>query len=231
MSRKGNGSRWLVTLFTFLLCSLGHAVEMHPHAKMLSPEEEEAFFQRSLYEMDNELFQFRFGQTKWQECKDYVTGNYSGYNCSNRRMISEMLKSFMDVHMKSCVTKAFERFDGGKLKGLHIIHDGILGDRRHSPRSLHAENRAIDVHAFIVTREDESARALVYKKKTNRSFYIDFRNCWGKAVNEFNGCPLIRGQAQLTGSIGWEDRNHQNHLHTSIPYCVRGKYGAGFFRR
>lgn len=234
--RKYNAA--LVIFFAFFLAPLGYSVEHvsedetgHEHAKVFTPEEEERFLQQSFLEFENELFNFRFTQTTWRECDDYVTGNYNGYGCSNRRMISEILKEFMEVHLTKCVANTFEQFDGSLMKSVHIIHDGILGDRRHSPRSLHAENRAIDVHAFVVTREDDTVRKLIYKNKANRPFYTALRKCWGQAVHENNECPLIRGEAMLTGSIGWEDRNHQNHMHTSVPYCVRGKYGNGYFRR
>lgn len=36
-----------------------------------------------------------FPQTKWLECDDSLTGNYTDFNCTNRREISKVLKSFM----------------------------------------------------------------------------------------------------------------------------------------
>lgn len=231
MNRTTSMTGIFVILLTVLTSANLLAHTQYEHGRVLTAEEESRFVDQMDLEMDLDLFNFRFGQTTWRECDDYVTGNYTGYGCSNRRMISKILKSFMEEHIPSCVQEAMNATEEGRLDQLHIIHDGILGDRRHSPRSLHAENRAIDIRSFLVTKADQTQVEYVYRLKTNRKFFTEFRKCWGKAVHEFNGCPLIRGQALLTGSIGWEDRNHQNHLHTSVPYCVSGNYGSGYFRR
>jgi len=197
----------------------------------LTPEQEEAYYREARQKGNYELLNFRFAQTDWRECTDNITGNYSGYSCANRRGISVMLKTFMDDFMPSCVQEALDTVGGGELDQLHIIHDGILGDRRHSPRSMHAENRAVDIDSFVVTTYDGNQKRYLYEDQSNREFYVAFRNCWGRVVHENNGCPYYAGNPQRTGSIGWEDSNHQHHMHTSVPYCVSGNYGSYYYNR
>ncbi len=203
----------------------------HHHAHTLTPEEEKRFYEEAFQKDQLDILNFRFPQTSWRECTDVVTGNYSGYNCANRRQVSVILKDFMDQYMPECVQEALDKVGDGELDQLHIIHDGVLGDRRHSPRSLHAENRAIDIRSFRVRFYDGREKTYVFKGTTNREFYRAFRQCWGQKVSENNGCPYYGGSVERTGSIGWEDRNHQNHMHTSVPYCVGGSYGSYYFRR
>lgn len=215
---------------TFEQASVSDETE-HSHAHTLSPEEEVRFYEEARRKGNFEILNFRFPQTSWRECTDTVTGNYTNYNCANRRQISEILKDYMDNHMPSCVQEGMDAVGLGQLDQLHIIHDGILGDRRHSPRSMHAENRAIDIRAFRITTYDSREITLNFKDRGNRDFYRAFRKCWGNVVKVNNDCPLYGGNLERTGSIGWEDKNHQNHMHTSVPYCVNGSYGSYYYRR
>lgn len=201
------------------------------HSHTLTPEEEALFYEQAYQKGQFEILDFKFPQTDWRECTDSITGNYSGYNCANRRRISVILKDFMDQYMPICVQEALTKVGDGELDELHIIHDGILGDRRHSPRSLHAENRAIDIKTFRVRFYDGSEKDYVFREKTNRDFYRAFRQCWGEKVHQNNGCPKYGNNLERTGSIGWEDKNHQHHMHTSVPYCVGGSYGSYYYRR
>ena len=166
-----------------------------------------------------------------EEEANYYREAYQKGNCANRRGISVILKDFMDAYMPICVQEALDEVDGGQLDQLHIIHDGILGDRRHSPRSMHAENRAIDIDSIVVTNYAGEKKRYLYEDVKNRPFYTAFRSCWGRIVHENNGCPYYAGNPLRTGSIGWEDKNHRHHMHTSVPYCVRGKYGSYYYNR
>lgn len=141
------------------------------------------------------------------------------------------LQRFMDDYMPSCAQAGLDAINGGELDQLHVVHDGILGDRNHSPRSLHAENRAIDVHSFIIKKYDGTEKEYIFGNTANRKFFQAFRECWGEAVHVNNGCPYYNGERSLTGSIGWENKDHQHHMHTSVPYCLSGTYGSGFYRR
>jgi hypothetical protein len=205
--------------------------EKRSHAHVLTPEEEKTYLEELEQKGDFHLLDFRFAQTKWYECSDPITGNFTNYSCNDRRGIAVILKRFMDDYLPQCVQAAMDKNDGGEIEKLHIIHDGILGDRRHSPRSLHAENRAIDIRAFRVTTYQNPTQTYAFTEEKNDSFYDDFRSCWGRAGHENNGCPKYRGSFLKTGSIGKEDSNHQYHLHTSVPYCYRGDYGRYYYKR
>lgn len=233
----------LITLFLFILKlsptfgnvtlseSSVHDETDHDHAHTLTPEQERLYYQEARQKGNFELLNFRFPQTSWRECTDDITGNFTNYNCANRRQVSEILKEFMNTHMPECIQKGMEAQGLGQVDQIHIIHDGVLGDRRHSPRSLHAENRAIDINTFRITTYDSRVLTLKFKDRANRPFYRAFRQCWGQAVMQHNGCPSYNSNVAQTGTIGWEDRNHQNHMHTSVPYCVNGSYGSYYFRR
>lgn len=229
--KRTNTTSFAVFLILLFTSNLTFANEEHEHARVLSPEEERRYYEEARQKGDFSIFDFRFDQTHWRECTDIVTGNYNGIGCANRRGMAVILKDFMDTYMEACVDEALSSNGMGNLDQLHIIHDGILGDRRHSPRSLHAENRAIDIRAFRVTLNDGRVKTLNFRDRKNRDFYRAFRRCWGKVVNTHNGCPPYGGNIERTGSIGWEDRNHQNHMHTSVPYCVAGGYGDYYYNR
>ncbi len=192
---------------------------------VLSPEAAEEYF------LEQESLKGIFQQTKWLECSDDITGNYSGFGCTNRRGISAILEEFKNRNFYVCVNQALAKVGKPQAVDLHVTHDGIQGDANHSPRSLHAEARAVDVDSFVVTYGSGQSERISFKYASNNAFYNEFRSCWGRAVHEQNGCPLISGRYDLTGSIGKEDRNHQNHVHVSVPYCIGGNYSSRFFRR
>lgn len=199
---------------------------------VLTPEQEDEYYSTFFPGQSKSTARgFKFSQTTWQECRDEITGNYFGYNCSNNRAISTILKSFMDKHIYKCIDKGLAAQGGGKVDELHVVHAGIFGDPRHSPKSLHAENRAIDVKSFEVKLTNGQVKKFVFSGTTHRSFFKAFRTCWGEVVRANNGCPAYNGNIMYTGSIGWEDKNHQHHMHTSVPYCVGGSYGAYYYRR
>lgn len=197
---------------------------------VLSPEQEEQYF-KTYFPGAEKARAFKFSQTTWKECIDVVTGNYYGFNCTNSRGISVILKRFMDEHMYKCVDAGLAAQGGGQTADFHIVHAGIFGDPNHSPKSMHAENRAIDIKSIEVKTTSGAVKNFVYEGKTNRNFYKGFRKCWGEVVNKHNGCPYFKNDASLTGSIGWENANHQHHMHTSVPYCINGAYGPFYFQK
>lgn len=200
------------------------------HEHVFSSDEEQAFRTHFLRNKSARAA-FRFSQTSWKECSDDPSGNYSGISCASSRQISVILKEFMQDFIYECVDAGLRAQGGSAADDIHVIHDGILGDRNHSPRSLHAEARAIDIKSIQVQLANGSAKTITYAGTTNRSFYRAFRSCWGNVVKRENGCPFIDSNPERTGSTGWEDSNHQAHMHTSVPYCVNGRYGSGFFQR
>lgn len=175
---------------------------------------------------------FKFAQTTWKECLDALyTGNYYGYNCASSRGISVVLKKFMDGYMYQCVNEALAAQGGGRVGDLHIVHAGIFADPRHSPRSMHSENRAIDIKSMEVKLTSGVVKNFIYEGTKNRAFYTAFRTCWGRSVSKGNGCPLYKNSYLLTASIGWENSDHQHHMHTSVPYCINGSYGPYYYQK
>lgn len=172
-----------------------------------------------------------FPQTKWNECKDQPSGNYEEYACAQSRTVSVILNKYLREKLMSCVDAGMAAQGGGTAAALHITHAGVTADARHSPYSLHSKNRAIDVKVLKVELTNGEVRQFTYSKVGNRPFYTAMRKCWGGVVHSGNGCPLYSGNAGLTGSIGWENKQHGRHMHLSVPYCVNGAYGSGLWRR
>lgn len=193
------------------------------HTRMITPDEEEYLSQFwSVFAATK----YKFAQTTWGECSEAITGNYNGFACSDRRTISVILKKFIGDNIYSCVNKGLAAQGGGTVKQLHIIHNGITGDAEHSPRSLHAENRAIDLVSLNIKYNDGRSKNFVYEGTANRAFYTAFRKCWGNVVMEKNGCPAY---GTYTATIGWENADHRHHLHISVPYCVNGRYNSSYY--
>lgn len=199
------------------------------HEHVFTPEEEEQF--KTHFRKNRAASGFKFAQTSWNECTEDPSGNYSGISCARSRQISVILENFMQDFIYECVDAGLRAQHGSAADDIHVIHDGILGDRNHSPRSLHAEARAIDIRSIRVTLATGITKTITYAGTANRAFYRAFRSCWGNVVKRENGCPLYNGSAERTGSIGWEDSNHQNHMHTSVPYCVNGRYGSYYYQK
>lgn len=202
------------------------------HTRMIPPEEE-PFYLDSFWSIfsNTPAVRYRFQQTSWGECSEAISGNFSGYKCSENRAISVILKNFIGQGIYTCINKGLAATGGGTVADLHIVHNGITGDARHSPRSLHAENRAIDIKTLQVKLHDGRTKDLVYEGTTHRTFYTAFRKCWGEIVNKKNGCPYVSQGVMYTGSIGWENANHRHHLHLSVPYCTGGRYNSAFYQR
>lgn len=173
----------------------------------------------------------RFPQTRWNECSDRITGNYGSFGCSSRRNIAVILKSFMNSALLKCVNAGLEAQGGGYARSLHIQHAGITADSRHSSKSLHSVNRAIDVKKIRVQKTNGRTQEFTYAKTGNRPFYTALRRCWGRTIADENSCPLYKRSTLLTASIGWENRNHGRHMHLSVPYCISGRHGPGLWKR
>lgn len=199
------------------------------HTRMITPDEEE--YLESFWGIFAAP-RYKFAQTIWGECSEAISGNYSGYQCSEKRAISVILKKFIGENIYSCINKGLAAQGGGFVADLHIEHAGITGDAAHSPRSLHAENRAIDVKALDMKLSDGRVKKFVYAGTANRAFYTAFRKCWGEVIKTKNGCPYYAGNnVMYTGSIGWEDADHRQHMHLSVPYCVGGRYMTSYYQR
>jgi hypothetical protein len=53
----------------------------------------------------------------------------------------------------------------------------------------------------------------------DRRFFHALRDCWSDALAH-HGCETYR-KGGTRGSVGWEDRLHQDHVHLSLPYCPK----------
>ncbi|MEC7277178.1 MAG: hypothetical protein VXV96_12740 [Bdellovibrionota bacterium] len=196
------------------------------HAAPFTPEQEEEYFETHFDSRRKAAFPTR----NWNECANrVVTGNYLNYRCTRQRNVSNILFNFMMENFDRCVDKAADSI-GLQMRDFHIVHKGIFGDANHSPRSLHTPGRAIDIADIVVTTNSKKVK-INFRSDGRGTFYKTFRQCWGQAVISKNNCPAYKGQSGLTGSIGKENKNHQRHLHVSVPYCIGGKHAGNYFWR
>lgn len=161
----------------------------------------------------------------WQECQHMqATGNYTGYDCSNRRVIGDRLLVAFEEHLIGCINEGLAAQGGGTAAKVHVEHAGIMADFKHSPKSNHSIGRAVDIKRISVSLQSGGQRTFSYAKTGNRPFYTALRACWGKVMMDWNGCPLYGGNIGHTASIGWEDKRHGQHLHLSVPICSNGQH-------
>lgn len=163
-------------------------------------------------------------QVMWNECNPELKSNYvderGPAQCARRKVSKEFIE-FFDVNFNACVQKAYSAQIGGSdldFSNLSFMHKGITGDSRHSNRSLHSVNRAID---FAQVKFTANGRVVEYNARNQRrspdkEFFDNFRACWSDKINEHKrNCP----GGNMKGSIGAEDSDHTQHVHLSLPYC------------
>lgn len=229
--------KFLIVAFSLLLMATSAPaapIEIDNDSSVLTPEQEAEFYDNYLnMEILNtgRAATFKFPQTIWNECADEITGNYYGYACAKSRGIAVILKKFLFDYIYDCVDAGLAATGGGTVSDLHIVHAGILGDVNHAPKSLHSQNRAIDIKSFEMKLTNGQVKKLVYEGTTNRTFYTAFRKCWGEVVHKYNGCPYYANSPGLTATIGWENKDHQRHMHTSVPYCINGQYSSLYYQK
>jgi len=169
----------------------------------------------------------------WNECDGNVTGNYVGYKCSRKRGMSDEFAAYLKANILSCVNAGLANVGGGRATRVHIVHDGTIADEKHSSKSLHAAGRAVDVRVMKVTTTNGRTTDYVFQEASRRSgtasrkYFEGLRSCWNRLQMQ-RKCPRRGGGP--TGTIGWEDRRHQHHLHLSMPFCPnkRGHFITGF---
>ena len=157
----------------------------------------------------------------WKECEGNVTGNFNGYSCTNKRGLSDEYAAYIKVNMLPCVTAGLRAVGGGTATKVHLVHNGTVADQNHSSKSLHAAGRAIDVKTMRVSSSAGDQEFVFHNASRSstsreRKFFQAFRQCW-KNLQDKRRCPST--SYGMTGTIGWEDRRHQHHLHTSMPFC------------
>lgn len=179
---------------------------------------------------------------EWDEChpdqplsafsrwplRDPDTGRNT--QCARRRPMSAAYMSFYEQTMPACMNQA-ARVINPSWEVVHtdMVHLSALREnatvsgrngRRHS---LHAVGRALDVRELHITLANgqrfnvDYMRAMSNPRGPERRFFQALRDCWERA-NQNRGCRSF-GNREHRCSLGWEDRNHQDHLHLSMPYC------------
>lgn len=66
-----------------------------------------------------------------------------------------------------------------------------------------------------VTSDEEAEKN---KHVETRKYLESLRACWDDAVIERYGCRRWRSY-KYRASVGWENVNHQKHIHLALPYC------------
>ncbi len=172
-------------------------------------------------------------QVMWDECKG-IRSNYDDGDqkatCKKRKVSKEYI-NFFDDNFAKCVqvaAKGFKAGGEGDVEKIQFSHAGIAGDPRHSNRSYHSVNRAMDIRtiSFIQDGKTVSLKVSDQKKSPSKEFFEQFRKCWSDQIVAYkNNCPGSSNK----GSIGHEDKDHQHHLHLSLPYCPRTKNGSTYY--
>ena len=174
-------------------------------------------------------------QVKWDECKG-IKANYDDgkqNTTCKKRTISKEFINFFDDNFAKCVKKASTTFKGEnpeEIQSIKFSHAGIAGDQRHTNRSYHSVNRAMDIKtiSFVQDGKTKTMKVSDQKKSPAKEFFVSFRKCWNdQIINNKSNCP---GRSNK-GSIGHEDKNHQHHLHLSLPYCPRTKNGSRYYSK
>lgn len=177
-------------------------------------------------------------QVLWNECAGTMTANYgensrgklTHYKCSKKRKMSKKFFDFFESNFSSCTKQAFLKVKGQKafngIEKISFTHEGVAGDTRHSNKSLHSINRAIDIALINVSSGGKNYSFDVKKQKggLEKKFFDEFRSCWHRAVTELQG--NCTGTSTPVGTIGHEDGHHHNHIHVSLPRC-----GGGFYSK
>ena len=141
---------------------------------------------------------------------------YENARCGSVRKISKTFNGFLRRNLKACVEQGTRK----RVQHVNIIDAGISGDPRHTSRSLHSMNRAIDIKSFEITYTDGSTETINSDQQSQRaSFFQGFAQCWSNAViaQTSGSCP----GSIPKGFIGREDPDHRHHIHISLPYCPR----------
>ena len=164
-------------------------------------------------------------QVLWDECGGEIKSSYIENGkltgCKKRKVSKEYIE-FFEENFNKCAQDSFVEFEGLSttegLSNLKFGHKGIAGDTRHSNRSYHSVNRAIDIAHIDITYNGEPRRFKVsnQNKDPEKKFFDAFRACWdAQIVKNKSGCP----GNDPKGSIGHEDKDHKHHMHLSLPYC------------
>lgn len=145
--------------------------------------------------------------------------------CDLQLEMNKGLVDFVNRNMENCIGQAWDAHVASRPElanipkgSIRIYHEGCMGDHNHQGTpSWHNQGLAWDVAGIEV-----GGQAIWYTDGENRAFFDAFRTCWGENVKAFS--PTCsgdlggrRGPKKPAGTIGKEDKKHQNHLHLSLP--------------
>lgn len=150
-------------------------------------------------------------------------------DCELMPVSEEWLETFLEA-FPQCLDKGLKTIGWDQPLSV-VVHSVMIYTHkgRGNRLSLHAPARAVDMKKLELVYADKNRDLVVAmaNKKNNpfadeltaeRKFYETFRRCWDDYLEEKNGCKAWKKDG-YRGSVGWEDGNHQNHLHLSRPYC------------
>jgi hypothetical protein len=175
---------------------------------------------------------------EWNECVGNINGNYVGLPCAAHRGLSNDYMSYLKQNYLPTVNVALKAAGLSPAVSVHIEHDGTMGDARHRGEggSLHVAGRAIDQKVITTTDADGNKHSFDFTKTNtthklshscapagtqNCQFFEAFRKEWARLQT---GRSCHATSIGLTGTIGWEDKDHiAHHLHTSMPFCPNSK--------
>lgn len=146
--------------------------------------------------------------------------------CDRELEMNKGLVDFVNRNMENCVREGWNAHTASRpeladnpMGKVRFFHEGCMGDARHQTTpSWHNHGLAWDISAIEI-----GGTPLWFMKGENVAFFSAFRQCWGEAVKSFdNSCSTRTGKSRSraskpAGTIGKEDKNHQNHLHLSLP--------------
>lgn len=170
----------------------------------------------------------------------YGKPSSKGPRCDKALAMNKALADAINTYLPECINRSANAVFGyGKLttelgaSGNHIYHHGCVGDARHQKTgSWHNEGLAIDLTGLKV-----GGMTLKYEDATKNKgakvdrFFGHLRKCWSDKVKaHHSSCRKTgkKGRAE-SGSIGYEDKKHQHHLHLSLP-CATYSNGRATFK-
>jgi hypothetical protein len=139
-------------------------------------------------------------------------------------------RSFVDVLMRQlpiCIAEGVRASGISKaIKKTKIYNAGSLRTRPSSGgcRSLHYAARALDIWGMDVIFDDNtSLYTRMHIDHRNRPFYKEFNKCWERETEALMRrlYPNNTRCHNYDGLIDCSDRDHQNHIHASFPYCPK----------
>ncbi len=150
----------------------------------------------------------------------------SAQSCDKELEMNKGLVDFVNRNMENCIRDGWNAHISSRpelanntMGKIRVFHEGCMGDHKHQKTpSWHNHGLAWDVAGIEV-----GGTPLWFVDGQNVAFYEAFRQCWGEAVKAYNpSCSTKtgagRGRAgKPAGTIGKEDKKHQNHLHISLP--------------